>query len=300
MLSELRTFMHYLSVERGLSKNTLEAYERDLTAFVRELKERGVHTAEATDKNDILYYLARLKQEGKAASTVARTIVSIRAFYQFLARERLIAADPSLHVDSPKLDKKLPKVLNQQEVELLLESPKASTPGGSRDKAMLELLYATGIRVSELIALDVGSINLGMGFVRCVGKGSKERIIPLGRIASQSIDRYVQGMRARLLKPAGPAEPALFVNRNGQRLTRQGFWKIIKQYAREAGIYKDITPHTLRHSFATHLLENGADLRSVQEMLGHADIATTQIYTHVTKSRMKEVYDRTHPRAKLE
>jgi integrase/recombinase XerD len=299
MMNGLQAFMNFLSVEKGLSRNTLEAYERDLTAFIKHIREKGVATLSASTKTDILQYLAFLKQCKKAPSTIARTIVSIRAFYQFLVRERLIDSDPSLNVESPKTARRLPKALNLNEVEKLLEAPARNTPGGVRDKAMLELLYATGIRVSELISLDVGSINLGMGFVRCVGKGSKERIIPLGRIASEWIDRYIQTMRPKL-HGHGAAEDALFLNRSGHRLTRQGFWKIIKGHARDAGILKEITPHTLRHSFATHLLENGADLRAVQEMLGHADISTTQIYTHVTKSRMKEVYDRTHPRAKLD
>jgi integrase/recombinase XerD len=190
-------------------------------------------------------------------------------------------------------------VLSVQEVECLLEAPETITPYGMRDKAMLELLYATGIRVSELVSLNAGHVNLGMGFVRCIGKGSKERIIPLGRIAAKWLHDYIQIMRHQLLRES-KLDDALFINHLGTRLTRQGFWKIIKKYGREARIMKEITPHTLRHSFATHLLDNGADLRAVQEMLGHADISTTQIYTHVNKIRMKEVYNRSHPRAKLE
>ncbi|WJH34261.1 site-specific tyrosine recombinase XerD [Paenibacillus sp. CC-CFT747] len=299
MKNELQTFIHYLSVERGLAQNTLESYERDLTQYIEFLEKSGIVKPADSRKIHIQNYLLQLKKLGRASSTVSRSMVSIRSFYQFLIRERLLDSDPSLHMETPKLDKRLPKVLSIAEVETLLDAPETTTPSGIRDKAMLEILYATGIRVTELISLDVGNVNLGMGFVRCIGKGSKERIIPLGRIAAHWLDQYIQAMRPKLLKQA-KEEEALFINHLGTRLTRQGFWKIIKKYAREAQIVKDITPHTLRHSFATHLLDNGADLRAVQEMLGHADISTTQIYTHVTKSRMKEVYDRTHPRAKMQ
>jgi integrase/recombinase XerD len=298
MLEQLQSFIHFLSVERGLAKNTLESYERDITYFISYLNHQGLHVLERTEKLHILNYLLSLKQQGKAAATVSRNMVSIRAFFQFLMRERMITHDPSLYMETPKLEKRLPKVMTVAEVEQLLNTPQTTTTHGLRDKAMLELLYATGIRVSELISLNTEDVNLGMGFVRCIGKGSKERIIPLGRIAAQYLNDYIQQKRPKLLK-AGKEEKALFINHLGTRLTRQGFWKIIKKIAKEAAIDKEITPHTLRHSFATHLLENGADLRAVQEMLGHADISTTQIYTHITKARMKEVYDRTHPRAKI-
>ncbi len=298
MLEHLQNFMHFLSVERGLAKNTLESYERDITYFIAYLKQQGLQQIEQTEKHHILNYLLSLKQQGRATATVSRNMVSIRAFYQFLMRERFISHDPSLYMETPKLEKRLPKVLSIEEVEQLLNTPQVSTSHGLRDKAMLELLYATGIRVSELISLNLEDVNLGMGFVRCMGKGSKERIIPLGRIAAQYLNDYITQKRPKLLKQ-GKEEAALFINHLGTRLTRQGFWKIIKKIAKEAAIHKEITPHTLRHSFATHLLENGADLRAVQEMLGHADISTTQIYTHITKTRMKEVYDRTHPRAKI-
>lgn len=294
----LQNFIHYLSVERGLARNTLESYERDLTQYLDYIEKQGIHTLHQTMKKDILNYLLKLKQHNKAPATVSRSMVSIRSFYQFLVRERLLDKDPSLNMETPKLAKRLPKVLSITEVESLLDAPQASALYGMRDKAMLELLYATGIRVSELISLNMGDLNLAMGFIRCFGKGSKERIIPIGRIASEWLDRYIQTKRAKLLKQS-KAEQSLFINHLGTRLTRQGFWKIIKKYARDAVIHKEITPHTLRHSFATHLLENGADLRAVQEMLGHADISTTQIYTHVTKSRMKEVYNQTHPRARM-
>jgi integrase/recombinase XerD len=298
MTKDLQSFVHYLAVERGLARNTLESYERDLTKYIQFLHNQGISEFGHSQKHHILTFLTLLKNEGRAAATVSRHMVSIRSLYQFLVRERMIEHDPSLNMETPKLVKKLPKVLSVSEVENLLEAPQTSTAAGMRDKAMLEVLYATGIRVSELISLDVADVNLAMGFLRCMGKGSKERIIPLGRLAGDAARNYIESMRPKLVKPA-KSDPALFISRIGARMTRQGFWKIIKRYAMEAGIAKDITPHTLRHSFATHLLENGADLRAVQEMLGHADISTTQIYTHVTRSRMKEVYDQTHPRAKL-
>lgn len=299
MKEYLKHFLHYLAVERGLARNTLEAYERDLTSFLEYMSDKqGITTLDQVDRVHIVNYLMFLRESGRASSTVARTMTSIRSFFKFLVREQILAADPSIYMDTPKTDKKLPKVMNLEEVERLLDAPQVKEPAGIRDKAMLELLYASGIRVSELVSLNVGDLNLGMGFVRCIGKGSKERIIPLGRIALDWLDRYIQTARSKLLK-GRLSEQALFVNRNGGRMTRQGFWKIIKQYGKEANIDKDITPHMLRHSFATHLLENGADLRAVQEMLGHSDISTTQIYTHVTKLRMKDVYNRTHPRAKM-
>ncbi|GIP32310.1 site-specific tyrosine recombinase XerD [Paenibacillus sp. J2TS4] len=297
MKLHLQSFIHFLSVERGLSSNTLEAYERDLSQYIDYLRDTGITSLDGLAPADVQGYLLHLKKKGKASSTLSRTMVSIRSFHRFLLQERTITKDPSAHMESPRQEKKLPKILTFEEVERLLETPQSSTAAGLRDKAMLELLYATGIRVSELISLEVGNVNLGMGFVRCIGKGSKERIIPVGRTATEWLNEYLSTGRPQLLKPA-QADSTLFLNRRGTGMTRQGFWKIIKQYAREALITKEITPHTLRHSFATHLLDNGADLRAVQEMLGHSDISTTQIYTHVSRTRMKEVYDRSHPRAK--
>lgn len=301
MLNHLHAFMQFLSVERGLASNTLAAYERDLTqylAFLRE--EHHLSRIEDSEQSHITYYLLHLKRLGRATSTVSRTMVSIRAFYQFLQQENMIGHDPSLHMETPKVMRKLPKTLSLADVEKLLDCPNIKSARGLRDKAMLEVLYATGIRVSELVSLNLSHVNLAMGFIRVFGKGEKERIIPLGSIANQYLDRYLQTAHHKLMKnPQGGERDVLFLNHLGTRLSRQGFWKIMKQYAKEAGIHSSITPHTLRHSFATHLLENGADLRSVQEMLGHADISTTQIYTHISKVRMKEVYDRTHPRAKL-
>lgn len=288
-------FMHFLSVEKGLAANTLESYQRDLFAYTDFLKSEGVTDIAASNRSHIISYLVILQKKGRATATLSRNLASIRAFYQFLVRDRHLEHDPSVHLETPKIEKRLPKVLSLEEVEKLLEGPDLGQPGGVRDKAMLELMYATGIRVSELVQLNMGDINLEMGFLKCMGKGSKERMIPLGKVAISVIRQYFETARSRLLKVGG--ESALFVNHLGKRMTRQGFWKIIKKYALQSGITAEITPHTLRHSFATHLLENGADLRSVQEMLGHADISTTQIYTHVTRSRIKDVYAKTHPRA---
>lgn len=291
----IHEFINYLSVERGLAVNTLESYGRDLRQYSQFLETDDETSLDSVSRATIMNYLTHLQLQGKATATIARRLAALKAFYQFLVRERLIQQDPTANLESPKLEKRLPKVLSVGEVERLLGAPNLSVPAGVRDRAMLELLYATGIRVSELVSLNVADVDLTMGYIRCAGKGSKERIVPLGTLAIDSCREYIQGARARLVKDRD--EAALFVNHHGHRLTRQGFWKIVKKYADDAKIEKEITPHTLRHSFATHLLENGADLRSVQEMLGHADISTTQIYTHVTKGRLKEVYARTHPRA---
>ena len=288
-------FINYLAVERGLAQNTLESYGRDLRQFHSYLQNSQMDILRDSNRNTILTYLNNLQNKGRAVSTISRNLAAIKSFYQYLVRERYLEKDPAANLESPKLEKKLPKILSIQEIEELLKQPNSLMPTGLRDKAMLELLYATGIRVSELISLNISDINLDMGYIKCFGKGSKERIVPLGSIAAKCVQEYISKGRNKLVRTY--EESALFVNHHGNRLTRQGFWKIIKKYAQEANILKDITPHTLRHSFATHLLENGADLRSVQEMLGHADISTTQIYTHVTKNRLKEVYDKAHPRA---
>ncbi len=288
-------YLAYLSVERGLAGNTLEAYGRDLRQFTQFLAARAIPGVEKTDRETIRGYLEDLRNRGRATSTISRSLASLKSFYQFLVREDYLNEDPTANMESPKVEKRLPHVLTLPEVEALLSQPDASEPASLRDKAMLEVLYATGIRVSELVSLDVIDVHIDAGYLRCLGKGSKERIVPLGSIALKALDQYLQSARGKLVK--SPEEDALFVNHHGRRLTRQGFWKIIKRYARLANIDENITPHTLRHSFATHLLENGADLRSVQEMLGHADISTTQIYTHVTRNKLKEVYQKAHPRA---
>ncbi|MBP2240749.1 integrase/recombinase XerD [Cytobacillus eiseniae] len=297
MKDELKDFIHYLVVEKGLAKNTIISYERDLKSYVKYLDTvEAINNLNDVQRVQIVHFLKMLKEQGKSSKTLARHIASIRAFHQFLLREKTVEQDPTVHLESPQQERTLPKVLNMQEVEILLDSPKAGDHYGLRDKAMLELLYATGIRVSELIGLKLGDVHLTMGFVRCIGKGNKERIIPIGKTAAQVLDRYLQEGRSHFVSKKY-RDDALFLNHHGRGLTRQGFWKILKRLAMEAGIEKDLTPHTLRHSFATHLLENGADLRAVQEMLGHADISTTQIYTHVTKTRLKDVYSQFHPRA---
>lgn len=295
--NQLKDFIHFLLVEKGLAQNTIISYERDLKSYLRYLKDvENITNLNDIKRVQIIHFLGYLKDENKSSKTLARHTASIRAFHQFLIREKIMEHDPTVHIESPQLERSLPKVLSMQEVETLLESPKLNNHFGYRDKAMLELLYATGMRVSELIGLNVGDVHLTMGFVRCIGKGNKERIIPIGNTASTIIQTYIEKARYKF-SSGKQREEALFLNHHGKRLTRQGFWKILKKLVAEAGIEKELTPHTLRHSFATHLLENGADLRAVQEMLGHADISTTQIYTHVTKTRLKEVYTKFHPRA---
>jgi len=291
----LDAFMQYVTVERALARNTLESYERDLRAYLQFLRQRGVNDIAQTDRTSVVLYLQALQDKGRATATISRAVASLRAFYAFLTREHMIALDPTAHLDTPRLERRLPRVLTAAEVERLLASPNPGTRAGLRDRAMLELLYATGIRVSELVSLKVTDVNLSASFLQCYGKGSKERIVPLGRLARDAVAEYL--LRARTAMARDSQETSLFVNHLGDRLTRQGFWKIIKKYALMASITSHLTPHTLRHSFATHLLDNGADLRAVQEMLGHADISTTQIYTHVSRTRLQDAYASSHPRA---
>ncbi|TRM12629.1 site-specific tyrosine recombinase XerD [Lentibacillus cibarius] len=289
-------FMHYLQVEKGVSENTLKSYERDLKKYLLYIEKRVQKSAwNDIGRTDITSFLYKLKDDGKSSATIARTISSIRSFHRFLVREQITNHDATIHIETPKKERKLPGILSNQDVDTLL-AISGNTPLEMRNKAMLELLYATGLRVSELVSLKVSDLHLTMGFVRCLGKGSKERIVPLGDVARKAVDDYLRFSRTSLVK-RNEDQHALFVNQHGRPLSRQGFWKILKKLARDVGIKKEITPHTLRHSFATHLLENGADLRSVQEMLGHADISTTQIYTHVTKARLKDIYREHHPRA---
>ncbi len=291
----LSDFIYYITVEKGLTKNTLESYQRDIRQFLQFLTKNKIDSLEQVNRSVIVMYLGHLKSKGYASSTVSRNIASLRSFFNFLAQENITPDNPALQLESPRIEKKLPRVLTLKEVDQLLSQPPLNTANGLRDKAMLELLYASGIRVSELVSLNTADFNQEVGFLRCRGKGMKERIVPVGSTAISFVRQYLKQGRVRLVKTSD--EKSLFVNHHGRRLTRQGFWKILKKYAGNAGIPGEITPHTLRHSFATHLLENGADLRSVQEMLGHSDISTTQIYTLITRRKIREVYDKTHPRA---
>jgi len=285
-------FINYLRLERGLADNTIQAYSRDLTKFTQFLEKSDLNPLQIS-RDQISEYAGTLRK-GLSARSVARNISATKMFFRFLTSEGYIKENPARLLETPRLPRRLPDVLSMAEVERLLAKPDPSTPMGKRDCAMLELLYATGLRVSELVGLKVLSINLESGHVRTFGKGSKERLVPMGGKAIQAVREYVSNGRFQLLK--GANLPYLFLNFRGRPLTRQGFWKIIKKYGKEAGIQKEITPHSLRHSFASHLLEAGADLRSVQVMLGHEDISTTQIYTHVTRKRLKELHAKCHPR----
>ena len=288
-------FISYLRVERGLSENTAVSYRFDLLDFEKFMKKSNKTYLNST-REDVAEYLLFLKLAGKSSATLSRRMAAMKRFYAFLFTEDEVTSDPTLNLETPRLSQKLPKFLTVKETEKLLHSTRGEGILDMRDCAMLEMLYATGMRVTELVTLKIENINLEAGFIRCFGKGSKERIIPLGSYAANALQRYLMHGRARLLKKTSIGS-AVFLNFRGQKLTRQGLWKILKGRARDVGIKKEISPHCIRHSFATHLLENGADLRSVQEMLGHADIATTQIYTHLTKGKLKEMYNKAHPRA---
>ena len=293
----IEDYIHFIQVERQLSDNTLASYRRDLENYVQFLQEaEGMSDFRLVERQTILRHLEQLRMQGKTSRTVARHISSIRSFHQFLLREKRTETDPTVHLEMPTIEQKLPNILSIEEIEALLTVPNRSKPQGVRDVAMLELLYGSGMRISELIALDLADIHLTMGFVRVFGKGGKERIIPLGKSALAALQVYLDGARGTLQGKYHKTD-AFFINQRGKRLTRQGCWKLMKEHALKAGIQHELTPHTLRHSFATHLVENGADLRAVQEMLGHADISTTQIYTHISKTRLSEVYKQYHPRA---
>ena len=291
----LDEFMNQLKVERGLAANTIVAYNHDLVGFLDFLKHRGVSAIQISQE-DLLSFIAE-KRNLLSPRSLARCLVSIRMFYRFLVSEGKIDSNPARFMGIPKMYQHLPDVLSRDEVEALLVQPDTHTIPGRRDKAMLELLYATGLRVTELIGLKMGNINLEAGYIRTIGKGSKERIIPMGTKAMDSLKEYLRNGRPSFFgKDPAKAGPYLFLNTRGRPMTRQGLWKIIRNHALKAGISKTVTPHTVRHSFATHLLEGGADLRSVQIMLGHADISTTQVYTHVARERLKEIHEKYHPR----
>lgn len=295
MLNYLALFLEYLTVELGLSANTRSAYERDLHLLQKWLNLADANDLAGVSRAQLLRYLAALKKEGRKPATIARKLAAIKAFYRFLAAERYIKNDPAEVVEAATKGLRLPKVLSVEEVDRLLNEPNLGTPEGYRDKTMLEVLYATGMRVSELLDVPMGNVNLQMKYIIAFGKGSKERIIPLGSVAIKYLTRYLEVVRPQLVKDE--KEKHLFVNLWGHPMTRQRMWEIIKTYGQAAGIKRPLTPHVLRHSFATHMLENGTDLRVVQELLGHADISTTQIYTHLTNKRLLAVYEKAHPRA---
>ena len=295
MNSALEDFLNYLNVERGLSQNTIVAYRSDIEKFIEHLeKKKGIKELGTAKRQDISNYLLHLKDRGISSNSISRALVSIKMFFKFLIAEHYIKDDVTAALESPKLIRPLPKILGLQEVEKLLASPNLKDWMGVRDKAALELMYATGMRVSEIVNLKTADLNFDLGIVKCKGKGGKERIVPLGKKAKNALSRYMDNVRGRLLKAR--SDPHLFLTRLGRKISRQSFWKMIKSYTRQSRIKKNITPHTLRHSFATHLLERGADLRVVQEMLGHADISTTQIYTHINRERLKAIHKQFHPR----
>ena len=289
----LHLYEEYLTTEKKASANTVSSYLRDMHQFQAAMAEHDLELTELAAQ-DVEFYADSLVRKGKSAATVTRSIASIKSFYNCMMALGLMDHNPAKDVVAAKVERKLPQILTGKEVELFLEQPDCSDRKGFRDRAMLELLYATGIRVSELIALNVDDLNLPAGVLRCTSKG-RERVIPLYHTAIRALDDYLIQVRPQLIEV--PDETALFVNMSGERMSRQGFWKLIKHYQEKAGIQKDITPHTLRHSFAAHLLENGADLRSIQEMLGHADISSTQIYSRLVNQKLKDVYHKAHPRA---
>jgi integrase/recombinase XerD len=288
-------FMNYLSVERGLAKNTLLAYRRDLDKYIDYLSQKNIKTASQVNREHVSNFMFDLKKHEMSPTTICRNLAAVKMFHRFLVRENLAKEDPTTLVDTPKLWMRIPSVLTQAEIESMIAAASGRKTQEIRDQAILEIFYASGLRVSELSDLKTTSINYEVGFVRAVGKGSKERIIPLGLKAREAVQKYLLKARAQLLK--NQTNDVLFLSRLGKKISRQSLWAVIKFYARKANIKKTIKPHTLRHTFATHLLEHGADLRSVQEMLGHSDISTTQIYTHVDKERLKSVHKQFHPRS---
>lgn len=293
MEKQIRLFLEFLQKDKKLSNNTLQSYKRDIMQYYNYVEDNHMNYTKVNG-NDIKAYLEHLSNVGKKTSTISRNLASIRSFYQFLLRTRKAKNDPTEGIQSPKIEKKAPSVLSSKEIELLLDQPKDVDLKGTRDKAMLEFAYATGMRVTEIISLNVEDVNIQEAYVIC-RNGSKQRTIPLGAISIKALKEYIEQARPILIKDEN--EKSLFVNINGKRLTRQGFWKIVKYYKEQAHITKDITPHVLRHSFATHLLQNGADLKAIQTMLGHSDISSTQVYMQFQDENLKNVYRKAHPRA---
>jgi integrase/recombinase XerD len=293
MKDTVSKFLDFLKTEKGSSENTVASYRRDVSNLIDYLESNSISLNKINNTN-LNTYIMYLEKKGRAPSTISRNVASIHCYFGYLYKNKIINQDPSSNLISPKIEKRLPEVLSMEEVDILLSQPNDNNCKGIRDKAMLEALYATGIRVSELISLKKDDININLGYIRC-NDNKKERIIPLGQVAKDAVKRYIAEARTIMVKD--PHEEILFVSCLGHRMSRQGFWKIVKSYANKAGINKKITPHILRHSFATHLVENGADLRSVQEMLGHSDISTTQIYAQMSNNRLKDVYSKAHPRA---
>lgn len=290
----LEKYLNYLLVERGVAENTLEAYGRDLRRFLLIVQERGITDLRHILPETVIEYLVRIKDEGLSANSTNRALAALRGFYKYLLQEKMIEQTPLANIELAKVWMRLPDTISKEEMTLILAQPGMDTAQAVRNSAMLELLYATGIRVSELIGLRMNSINWQVGLLVVMGKGGKERIVPIGKTAYDCVKYYVEQARPQLMQ--GKSSDILFLNRFGGKFTRQGFWKIVVDYARKSGLHKKVHPHTFRHSFASHLLEGGADLRTVQVMLGHADISTTQIYTHITRERLKEIHQKFHPR----
>jgi integrase/recombinase XerD len=299
METAIHVFLSYLRVEKGLSQNTILAYGRDLKRFAQFLATRHKRETTQINREDVVDFLSSLYKAKLDSRSVSRYLVSVRGFFKYALMEEQVSIDPTENLESPKVRQSLPTYLRVEEIDRILQAPDVTTPLGLRDRAMLEVLYSTGLRVSELLSLRIGDIDMRMGCVRCIGKGDKERLVPIGRKAIEAVEHYLADSRPKLSLFSGPAthSQVLFVNRQGRKLSRISIWKIMHDYGVKLGLRGRLTPHKLRHSFATHLLERGADLRSVQLMLGHADISTTQIYTHVVEERLKEIYKAHHPRA---
>jgi integrase/recombinase XerD len=294
MKTAIDEFLRFMALEKGASPHTMEAYRRDLTKYMQFMTGRGIEELAGIATGDILSFLWEIKQGGLKATSSNRQLAALRSFYKYLIQKKRLTENPVAQIDPVKIWMQIPDTLSHEEMEELLNQPDTRLPAGVRDRAMLELMYATGIRVSELIALTINDINWQVGYLVAMGKGRKERIVPIGQVALRYLSDYMDGVRPGLVKSA--SVQTVFLSRFGKGMTRQGFWQIVKRYAERAGLAKKVHPHTFRHSFATHLLEGGADLRAVQAMLGHADIATTQVYTHVTRKRLKEIHKKYHPR----